>query len=87
MSHGDGPTLGVNVSIASRLSTPPASRGTQMDKWVESLEPADREAVTKATLSPEWRHTDLLAALIEEGAPEIAEKTFGTWRRKKGWKP
>lgn len=77
------------VSIASRLSTPPPPKTNKgiMDRWLDTLTDSDREAVLKAVVSPEWRHVDLNAALAEEGAPPVADTSFGTWRRKMGWKP
>jgi hypothetical protein len=76
------------VSLANRLATPPAPKTPQtvMDRWLDSLNETDREAVLAAVVNPEWRHVDLLATLIDEGAPAVADTTFGTWRRKQGLK-
>lgn len=53
-----------------------------MDRWLESLDNAERDAVMKAIRNPEWRHVDLQAVLVDEGAPKVADTTFGDWRRK-----
>lgn len=76
------------VSLSTRLAAPPAPKANQtiLDRWVTSLEPADREAVERAILDPNWRHVDLQNALEAEGAPKIADTTFGAWRRGKGWR-
>ena len=55
-----------------------------MDRWIEELPDDDREAVITAVRNPEWKHVDLLAALVEEGAPKIAPTTFANWRWKRG---
>lgn len=74
------------MGLAQRLATPPAPRGTQtiLDRWLETLTDTDRNAVETALTDPNWRHVDLQAALEAEGAPKIADTTFGSWRRRKG---
>lgn len=76
------------VSLATRLAEPPAPKTTQtiLDRWIDSLPAADQEAVRKAILDPAWRHVDLQKVLEDEGAPKIAETTFGDWRRKRGYR-
>lgn len=56
-----------------------------MDRWVAGLDAEDAEFVWRAVRNPEWRHTDLLAELVAEGAPKIAATTFATWRKNRGW--
>lgn len=55
-----------------------------MDVWVDSLTPERREAVLAAVVNRDWGHTALLELLKTYGAPEIADTSFGTWRRKRG---
>lgn len=73
------------MSLADKLSTPPAPIPTTSayDRWIASLPDADRKAVDVAIRNPEWRHTDLQKVLEAEGAPKIANATFGAWRRKR----
>lgn len=75
------------MSLAQRLAAPPAPRGsvTVLDRWLESLTETDRAAVLTALTDPAWRHVDLQAELEAEGAPKIADTTFGAWRRRKGF--
>lgn len=74
------------VSLANRLATPPAQKTkTVLDRWFEGLETDDRLAVSNAITDSAWRHVDLLGALIEEGMPEVADTTFGVWRRRMGY--
>jgi len=75
------------VSLVNRLAAPPAPKTNQtiLDRWLDELPAVDREAVSKALIDPAWRHIDLLAALIEEGMPEVADTTFGVWRRRNGY--
>lgn len=75
------------MSLVQRLAAPPAPKTNQtiLDRWLDELPAVDYEAVTKALVDPAWRHVDLLAALIEEGMPEVADTTFGTWRRRNGY--
>ncbi len=72
------------MSLSERLSTPPAPKWAKggLDRWVETLNPADRAAVIAAVNNPDWRHVDLQEALEAEGAPKVADTTFGVWRRK-----
>lgn len=73
------------MALADALKTPPArdSRGRSiLDIWLETLTLTDRTAVVNALHNPEWRHYELQAALEAEGAPKVADTTFGTWRRK-----
>lgn len=73
------------MSLADKLATPPARKaGTStLDRWVDSLPVADREAVEKAVRDPDWRHVDLRRVLADAGAPVVADTTFGAWRRKR----
>lgn len=75
------------MSLSERLAAPPAPKTTQtiLDRWLNELSNEDATAVRSALLDPAWRHIDLLAALIEEGMPEVADTTFGTWRRRNGY--
>lgn len=75
------------MSLSTRLAAPPAPKPNQtiLDRWLEELPTDDHEAVTKALVDPAWRHVDLLAALIDEGMPEVADTTFGVWRRRMGY--
>lgn len=69
------------------LATPrakPAAGKSRMDAWLETLPEARREAVLAAAVTRDWGHTDLLELLKTYGAPDIADTSFGTWRRKKG---
>ena len=74
-------------SLATRLAAPPAPKTNQtiLDRWLEELPSEDRTAVRTALVDTNWRHVDLLAALIEEGMPEVADTTFGVWRRRNGY--
>lgn len=75
------------VSLVTRLAAPPAPKTTQtiLDRWVDGLDPEDRQAVKAALVDPAWRHIDLLRTLVDEGMPEVADTTFGTWRRRNGY--
>lgn len=75
------------VSLVQRLAAPPAPKTNQtiLDRWYEDLATEDKHAVSNAVTDSAWRHVDLLAALIEEGMPEVAATTFGTWRRRMGY--
>lgn len=75
------------MSLVSRLAAPPAPKTNQtiLDRWLDELSANDRTAVKLALTDPAWRHVDLLAALIEEGMPEVADTTFGVWRRRNGY--
>lgn len=75
------------MSLVNRLAAPPAPKTNQtiLDRWLDELPAVDHEAVSKALIDPAWRHIDLLAALIEEGMPEVADTTFGVWRRRNGY--
>jgi hypothetical protein len=69
------------------LAAPPvASRNGKsvMDYWVDTLPPERREAVLAAVVNRDWGHTVLMQTLKAYGAPEIADTSFATWRRKKG---
>jgi hypothetical protein len=57
---------------------------SRMDAWLDTLPEARRAAVLAAAVNRSWGHTDLLEQLREYGAPEIADTSFGAWRRKKG---
>lgn len=71
------------MSLASRLAAPPAPKGskTVLDVWVDGLDEKDRAAVDAAVRNPEWRHVDLQRVFQAEGAPKVADTTFGAWRR------
>ncbi|WP_156180154.1 hypothetical protein [Delftia lacustris] len=75
------------MSLVQRLAAPPAPKTNQtiLDRWYEDLATEDKHAVSNAVTDSAWRHVDLLAALIEEGMPEVADTTFGTWRRRMGY--
>lgn len=75
------------VSLATRLAAPPAPKTNQtiLDRWLDELPADDKAAVRVALIDTAWRHIDLLAALIEEGMPEVADTTFGVWRRRNGY--
>lgn len=75
------------MSLSSRLAAPPAPKTTQtvLDRWVDSLTETDRAAVTRAILDPAWRHVDLQRELEAEGAPKVADTSFGSWRRRHGF--
>lgn len=75
------------VSLATRLAAPPAPKTNQtiLDRWLDELPENDKAAVRLALTDKAWRHIDLLAALIEEGMPEVADTTFGVWRRRNGY--
>lgn len=73
--------------LIEMLSAPPARTFTgksRMDAWLDTLPEARREAVLSAAVDRAWGHMDLLEALRQYGAPEIADTSFGAWRRKKG---
>lgn len=73
------------MALADALRTPPTrdNRGRSvLDTWLDNLPATEHEAVTKALNNPTWRHCDLQAVLEAEGAPKVADTTFGTWRRK-----
>jgi len=73
------------VSLAERLAAPPAPKAskTLLDRWYDGLTNAEKEAVRNAVIDSDWKHTDLQRELVEEGAPKIADTTFGAWRRRK----
>lgn len=73
------------MSLADRLATPPAPKSSRShyDMWVDGLAGKDRAAVEAAVRDPRWRHSDLQRVLEAEGAPKIADTTFGAWRRKR----
>ena len=76
------------VSLASKLATPPVRTRegrSVLDTWLDALNTEDREATLTAMRNPAWRHCDLQEALEAEGAPVVADTTFGAWRRKKGY--
>lgn len=75
------------MSLVNRLAAPPAPKTNQtiLDQWYNNLDVEDKLAVSNAITDSAWRHVDLLAALIEEGMPEVADTTFGTWRRRNGY--
>jgi hypothetical protein len=57
---------------------------SRMDAWLDTLPEERREAVLTAARNREWGHTDLFEKLRKYGAPEMADTSFGAWRRKKG---
>lgn len=75
------------MSLVNRLAAPPAPKTSQtlLDRWVNDLPDEDKTAVRTALTDTAWRHVDLLAILIEEGMPEVADTTFGAWRRRNGY--
>lgn len=76
------------MSLASKLATPPTRNRegrSILDIWLDGLNPEDRDAALGAIRNPAWRHVDLQEALEAEGAPVVADTTFGAWRRKKGY--
>ncbi|GAA1147922.1 hypothetical protein GCM10009651_35780 [Microbacterium natoriense] len=75
------------MSLVQRLAAPPAPKTNQtiLDRWLDELPADDAAAVRTALTDTAWRHIDLLATLIEEGMPEVADTTFGTWRRRNGY--
>lgn len=75
-----------HVSLADKLATPPvrATGGRSvLDDWLDNLDTTDRDAALSAIRNPAWRHVDLQAALEAEGAPKVADTTFGVWRKKR----
>lgn len=72
------------MSLSEQLANPPAPKTSQsiLDRWVAGLSETDHAAVVAAINNPDWRHTDLQAILEAEGAPKVADTTFGAWRRK-----
>lgn len=73
------------MALADVLKTPPArdNRGRSvLDTWLENLPNAEQAAVHAALRNNAWRHCDLQAVLEAEGAPKVADTTFGAWRRK-----
>lgn len=75
------------MTLAERLAAPPspAVAQTAIERWIDGLPAVDREAVLKALANPDWKHTDLLAALKAEGAPKMSVSTLGRWRKTLGW--
>ena len=75
------------MSIQSSLATPPApkSQKTILDRWLEEQATDDQDAIRTALKNHEWRHVDLLEVLIKEGMPEVADTTFGVWRKRMGY--
>ncbi len=78
---------GEPVSLVNRLAAPPAPKTNQttLDRWLNEQIESDKDAVHRALVDPAWRHVDLLAALVDEGMPEVAPNTFGVWRRRNGY--
>lgn len=77
----------MTVSLAAALANPPARARhgrSILDEWLEQLNETERSAVLQAVANPAWGHVDLYRVLHAEGAPEVADTTFGTWRRKNG---
>lgn len=75
------------VSLADKLANPPArvTPGRSiLDTWVDALPETEQAAVNAAIINPAWGHVALLELLKAEGAPAVADTTFGDWRRKKG---
>ena len=76
------------MALSEVLANPPARvrKGRSiMDEWLDTLPAQDRAAVLAAVANPAWGHVDLMRVLRAEGAPEVADTTFGTWRRKNGF--
>lgn len=73
------------MSLAERLAAPPAPKSskTLLDRWYDALPATEQAAVRNAVIDTDWKHTDLQRELVEEGAPKLADTTFGTWRRRK----
>jgi mono/diheme cytochrome c family protein len=69
--------------LAVPPSVTPAGK-SRMDAWLDTLTPERREAVLAAAVNRQWGHAALMEALREYGAPEMADTSFGSWRRKKG---
>lgn len=74
-------------SLIDALATP--IRGTvqgksRMDVWLDTLTEERRTAVLAAVVNPAWQHVALLELLQANGAPEMADTSFRTWRMKKG---
>lgn len=73
------------MALADKLHAGPAKKAggrAAYDIWIESLNETDREHVEAALADPAWSHVELLDVLRSEGAPDLADKTFGDWRRK-----
>ena len=76
------------MALSEVLANPPARvrKGRSiMDEWLDTLPTHDQAAVITAVINPAWAHVDLMRVLQDEGAPEVADTTFGTWRRKHGY--
>lgn len=87
MASSDTPDRTTPVAIADILANPPArlQKGRSiLDDWVDSLPTAEQDAVRRAIVNPAWGHTALLEVLVAEGAPDVADTTFQSWRRKNG---
>ena len=73
------------MALVDALKTPPV-RNTHgrsiLDIWLERLTEPEQAAVLTALRDDAWRHVDLKAALEAEGAPKVADTTFGEWRRR-----
>lgn len=72
------------MSLKDRLAVAPVKK-SNMDVWFEALPPDEREAVMTAIRDHSWDHISLRDALADEGAPRIADTTFGRWRKRMGW--
>jgi len=57
-----------------------------MDLWVESRPETEQQAILTAAINPEWGHVALRDVLVAEGAPELADTSFRSWRKKVGLK-
>lgn len=57
-----------------------------MDEWADKLPTEERDAVYNAATNPEWGHVALLRALVVEGAPDMSDTSFRSWRVKNGFK-
>ena len=73
------------MSLAERLAAPPAPKNSQtiLDRWYASRPENEQAAIRKAVTDPAWRHVDLQRVLEDEGAPKLADTSFGTWRRRR----
>lgn len=73
------------MSLESRLAAPPAPKNSQtiLDRWYDGLSEKEQTAVRNAVTDKDWRHVDLQRVLEDEGAPKLADTSFGSWRRRR----